>query len=119
MVQRIRYIKGSKKGIWKSRSSLRSSTTGAHYYITIDMNEGMFKVINAGNRRIVRDGFSQNSHVLKRKAKEELLRLGVEFGEAEVRDNTGRIPGKNCAYQPNSREMHVTKEENEKTDCLS
>ena len=111
---RIRYTKTKDEGILKSSKNMRSNTTGAQYSAILDANEGTYKILNVNSRHYVTNGASKskNLNVIKRMVKEDLEKLGVSFERPEVRDNSSRVKGKNCAYSKNGDK--ITKEDVEK-----
>lgn len=101
---RIRYVKTKNDGILKSYKSMKAKN-GATYSVFLNENEGIYKILNVKSRHYVAEGSSKskNLHVLKRLAKEKLKELGVSFENMEIRDNSSRIPGENCAYKQSDR----------------
>lgn len=86
MTKRIKYKETKEKGIWKSTKTLTSDTTGASYYVVLNINEGNYKIINKNQQRCIATKKTKSSHptVLKRCAKQTLEKLGVNFGD-EIR----------------------------------
>lgn len=98
MESRIRYKKTGKDGILKSVRDLRSSSTNAVYRVTIDTNDFTYSIYNINSSRSYKGGEGiSNLQVLKRSVKKRLEKLGVSFSK-EIRDNSSRVPGINCAY---------------------
>jgi len=104
MTQRIRYIKTGKDGILESIKNLRSDSTDASYKVVLDTTNCKFVIKNVNSGRNYEGGDNINNlHVLKRKVKEKLSKLGVDFAK-EIRDNSSRIAGVNCSYKRNRNE---------------
>lgn len=64
-----------------SIQKFRSSTTGAHYQVVLDLAGGTYKVINVSQRRTIKSGGKEGftSHWIKILAKRALESLGVVF----------------------------------------
>lgn len=104
MDQRIRYTKTNEENIIVSKKNLQNITNDAIYSVKLDLKECKFYIKNVNSGRVYDGGDGiTNLHVLKRKAKERLMSLGVSF-EKEIRDNSSRIPGVNCSYKRNGDE---------------
>lgn len=107
MSSRIRYEKTEKDGILHSVRNFHSKTTDAMYYVILDTNSVTYKIKNMLSKRVYEGGEDVNNlHVLKRKVKERLEKLGVEF-ESEIRDNSSRVKGVNCGYTKENTETDV------------
>jgi hypothetical protein len=96
---RIRYKKTNRDGILYSIRDLVSKSTGAKYRVKIDTKDCTYSIINVNSERYYHGGEGiSNLHVLKRHIKKHLEHFGISFGK-EIRDNSSRVPGKNCAYK--------------------
>lgn len=103
MQSRISYKKTKKEGILKSVRDLKSSSTGATYRVKLDTKEHTYIITNINSERTYRGGEGINNlHVLKRKVKKRLEKLGVRF-DKEIRDNSCRTPGVNCSYKQDKK----------------
>lgn len=70
----------------------------AMYIVYLDTENIEYLIKNTNSRRLYKGGENINNlQVLKRAVKTHLEKLGVKFNK-EVRDNTSRVKGKNCAY---------------------
>ncbi len=95
---RIRYVKTNKDGILKSFRNVYSEKYKAYYTIQLNTNNMTYEITNTNSRRKYSGGENINNlHVLKRKVKDNLSKLGVAF-DKEVRDNSSRIKGENCGF---------------------
>ena len=84
-MQRIKYIDIG-KGIYKSKYTYTSLTTGANYIVFLDTQNMTFRIKNVlRNNNVVFGGKGiTNLRVLKRNAKKALAKLGVQF-DLEIR----------------------------------
>ena len=104
MSSRIRYDKTEKDGILKSKRDFVSDSRGSVYHVILDINKCEYTIKNKNTRRIYKGGETINNlHVLKRKVKERLEDLGVNFSK-EIRDNSSRVKGVNCGYNGKSKD---------------
>lgn len=88
MASRIRYTEKN-PGVFISKQTFKSQTTGAEYKIHLDTNNMIYKIQNMRELRFVSIGGENinNLNVLKRVAKRKLMDLGVNFN-SEYRDRT-------------------------------
>lgn len=109
---RIRYIDHKFRD--NSKISLRaytSESTGAKYRIVLDLTEMQYFIRNERTKEFVfKSKNYTNMNVLKRNARSELERFGVNL-DREVRDRSFGLCGK--GYNQNTHEMleKMTKEE--------
>ena len=100
MSSRIRYNKTNKEGVVVSNKVFKSSN-GATYQVWIDENDVTYSIKNLTSRRLYKGGENINNLThLKTAIKNHLGKLGVSF-ESEIRDNSNRVPGVNCALKRN------------------
>lgn len=98
MSTRIRYVSTNRDDVLRSFRNLYSPKYDSNYSIEIDTKELTFVIRNVNSGRTYTGGENINNlHVLKRKVKSRLSEMGVSFG-TEVRDNSCRVVGKNCAF---------------------
>lgn len=87
MANRIRYAKTSDENIVVSKRHLVSKV-GIRYQVTLNLKEYTYEIKNMGTYHTMNGGNKINNlNVLKRKVKEHLLNLGVEF-KVESRNRT-------------------------------
>ena len=102
MSSRIRYVKKDDKVLKSYRNFTgreTAQTEGASYSVEINLETMTYEIRNLTKRTVMNGGEGINNlHVLKRKVKDKLESLGVDFS-TEIRDNKSREPGKNCAYK--------------------
>lgn len=94
MAQRIRYQE-ERPGIFRSRKTFTSSSTGARYKVLLDTNEMIFKIQNLNTMKFVYVGGENinNMNVLKRTAKRTLeKKFHVNFDEEVRKRSYGRCP---------------------------
>ena len=110
MTVRIRYeAYDDSKEVYDQVSvrNFHSKSTDAMYIVYLDTKNVTYRVKNMTSRRTYEGGEGVNNlHVLKRNVKERLAKLGVEFN-SEIRDNSTRIPGKNCGYKGEKNEADI------------
>lgn len=71
-----------------SKKTFTSSRTGASYRVVLDFKEMKFFVRNERNKEfVIKSKQYGNMNVLKRNAKEAIIKLGVPLGK-EIRDRT-------------------------------
>lgn len=86
-----------------SMRNYNSTKTDAMYIVYLNTEEVTYMIKNMRTYREYKledekcDEIN-NLHVLKRHVKARLQKLGVEFS-SEIRDNSSRVPGKNCSYK--------------------
>ena len=102
---RIRYedFTDNKKRYDKvSVRNFHSSSTDAMYIVYLNTETVTYTIKNMTSRREYKLADEKieinNLHVLKRHVKSRLSKLGVKF-DSEIRDNSTREAGKNCAYK--------------------
>ena len=104
MTTRIRYEKTDKEHILVSTRNFHSKTTDAMYIVRLDLDNKTYEIRNMTSLRKYCGGEGINNlHVLKRRAKQRLAKLGVDFGD-EIRDNSSRVKGVNCGYKKDKDE---------------
>jgi len=88
-MKRIRYENSKKEGILCSVRNIRSSTTNAMYVVYLNTIDCTYEIKSLLGKRSYHGGENITSIVvLKRKIKEHLTDLGVNFG-AEIRNVGG------------------------------
>jgi len=88
---RIKYNKTKEPGVYKSMK-LISDLSQAEYYITLDSNTGVLRIVNTRQQRMVYEDTvkSCNMIVMKRYARNKLKKLGVGL-DSEIRDYERKI----------------------------
>lgn len=78
---RVRYHKTEKKGILRS-SPIFCIKTNSFYQVILDENKLLFVIKNIHQNRIIvkGGGDTKSRHVLLRKVRQKLQKLGVDFG---------------------------------------
>jgi len=91
MRTRIKYNKTKEPGVYKSMK-LISDLSQAEYYITLDSNTGVLRIVNTRQQRMVYEDTvkSCNMIVMKRYARNKLKKLGVGL-DSEIRDYERKI----------------------------
>lgn len=94
MNERIRYVeyKGKENHVISNKEYI-SKKTGAKYKVVLDLENMLFMIRNERSKEFIKKGGEgiNNINVLKRTARKELAKLGIEM-DRESRDRTfGRV----------------------------
>ena len=86
MTQRIRYRKQA-DGSFRTMDNYPHPSNGANFYIVLNETEKSFKVFDqmAGDV-MVANGVHVNMEIVKKKAKQALIALGIQFADPEKRN---------------------------------
>ena len=88
MSNRIRYSKTKDENIKVSKRNFVSEKSGVVYKVSIDIEKKTYRIKNIATENSIIGGDNINNiNVLKRKVKQHLIELGVNF-EAESRNRT-------------------------------
>lgn len=105
MKNRIRYIKTTDENVVKSKANFKSEDTGYTYSVTLNLKDLTYRIKNIDTENYIYGGKKINNlNVLKRKVKQELQRLGVNF-EMESRQRTFGLCEKGYSQEKHLKEI--------------